>query len=208
MHTDNFDILAQLIDRRLAQVKDEAARALLFFPIQILQRKKDIAGLPQNAHVIKLYQVKDSQDLLKKRAEITRLCELFEARAMLNLNPKSYKEVAFGMLKKLSELLSQEAYPAVDKLLSSCINSAGVGSKELKKYWIIDVDEVSEPAPVIATIQEQLTSMNPIGEEKLVSIVPSKSGVHLITHLFDTNGVCFADTIEIKKDCLTNLLIC
>lgn len=208
MHTDNFDILAQLIDRRLAQVKDEAARALLFFPIQILQRKKDIAGLPQNAHVIKLYQVKDSEDLLKKKAEITRLCELFEARAMLNLNPKSYKEVAFGMLKKLSELLSQEAYPAVDKLLSSCINSAGVGSKELKKYWIIDVDEVSEPAPVIATIQEQLTSMNPIGEEKLVSIVPSKSGVHLITHLFDTNGVCFADTIEIKKDCLTNLLIC
>ena len=150
MHTDNFDILAQLIDRRLAQVKDEATRALLFFPIQILQRKKDIAGLPQNAHVIKLYQVKDSQDLLKKRAEITRLCELFEARAMLNLNPKSYKEVAFGMLKKLSELLSQEAYPAVDKLLSSCINSAGVGSKELKKYWIIDVDEVSEPAPDIA----------------------------------------------------------
>ena len=54
MHTDNFDILSQLIDRRLAQVKDEAARALLFFPIQILQRKKDIAGLPQNAHVIKL----------------------------------------------------------------------------------------------------------------------------------------------------------
>ena len=208
MHTDNFDILAQLIDRRLAQVKDEAARALLFFPIQILQRKKDIAGLPQNAHVIKLYQVKDSQDLLKKRAEITRLCELFEAHAMLNLNPKSYKEVAFGMLKKLSELLSQEAYPAVDKLLSSCINSAGVGSKELKKYWIIDVDEVSEPAPVIATIQEQLTRTNPIGEEKLVSIVPSKSGVHLITHPFDTNGVCFADTIEIKKDCLTNLLIC
>ena len=208
MHTDNFDILAQLIDRRLAQVKDEAARALLFFPIQILQRKKDIAGLPQNAHVIKLYQVKDSEDLLKKKAEITRLCELFQARAMLNLNPKSYKEVAFGMLKKLSELLSQEAYPAVDKLLSSCINSAGVGSKELKKYWIIDVDEVSEPAPVIATIQEQLTSTNPIGEEKLVSIVPSKSGVHLITQPFDTNGVCFADTIEIKKDCLTNLLIC
>ena len=61
MHTDNFDILAQLIDRRLAQVKDEAARALLFFPIQILQRKKDIVGLPQNAHVIKLYQVKDSR---------------------------------------------------------------------------------------------------------------------------------------------------
>ena len=88
MHTDNFDILAQLIDRRLAQVKDEAARALLFFPIQILQRKKDIVGLPQNAHVIKLYQVKDSEDLLKKKAEITWLCELFQARAMLNLNPK------------------------------------------------------------------------------------------------------------------------
>lgn len=207
MHTDNFDILAQLIDRRLAQVKDEAARALLFFPIQILQRKKDIAGLPQNAHVIKLYQVKDSEDLLKKKAEITRLCELFQARAMLNLNPKSYKEVAFGMLKKLSELLSQEAYPAVGKLLSSCINSAGVGSKELKKYWIIDVDEVNELAPVI-TIQEQLTRTNPIGEEKLVSIVPSKSGVHLITHPFDTNGVCFAENVEIKKDCATNLLIC
>ena len=127
---------------------------------------------------------------------------------MLNLNPKSYKEVAFGMLKKLSELLSQEAYPAVDKLLSSCINSAGVGSKELKKYWIIDVDEVTNPEPTIAIIRAQLAGVNPMGEEKLVSIVPSKSGVHLITHPFDTNGVCFADTIEIKKDCLTNLLIC
>lgn len=68
MHTDNFDILSQLIDRRLAQVKDEAARALLFFPIQILQRKKDIAGLPQNAHVIKLYQVKDSQRPSKEKS--------------------------------------------------------------------------------------------------------------------------------------------
>ena len=207
MHTDNFDTLAELIDTRLAQVKDETIRALLFFPVQILQRKKDIAGLSKNAHVIKLYQVKDGQDLLKKRAEITRLCELFEARAMLNLNPKSYKEVAFGMLKKLSELLSQEAYPAVDKLFSSSINTAGVGSKELKKYWIIDVDEVTNPEPTIAKIRAQLADVNPMGEEKLVSIVPSKSGLHLITIPFDVSHVTFADTIEIKKDCLTNLLI-
>ena len=205
---NNFDLISELIDNRLDAISNKAEREQLFFFVFLLQRKKDIEELHKSTHIVKMYQIKDRKSLLAKRDEIVKLCEVFQCRAMINLNPKSYKEVAFGMLKKLSELLSQEAYPAVDKLLSSCINSAGVGSKELKKYWIIDVDEVSEPTPVIATIQEQLTRTNPIGEEKLVSIVPSKSGVHLITHPFDTNGVCFADTIEIKKDCLTNLLIC
>lgn len=207
MHTDNFDVLAGLMEARIAEVRDEREKELLFFPVQIIQRKKDIEGLAKNAHIVKLYQVKDGNDLRQKKEEIGRICELFEARAMLNLNPKSYKDVAFGMLKKLSKLLSQEAYAAVDRLWGSAINTAGIGSKALKKYWIIDVDEVSEPEVIIGWVREQLAKVRPLGEEKVVSIVPSKSGVHIITIPFDVSEVTLGDTMELKKDCLTNLWI-
>ncbi|EKY14025.1 hypothetical protein HMPREF9073_02353 [Capnocytophaga sp. oral taxon 326 str. F0382] len=41
-----------------------------------------------------------------------------------------------------------------------------------------------------------------------MSVVPSKNGLHLITTPFNISGATFAGNIEVKKDYLTNLLIC
>ena len=137
---NNFDLISELIDKRLAAISNKAEREQLFFFVFLLQRKKDIEELHKSTHIVKMYQIKDRKSLLAKRDEIVKLCEVFQCRAMINLNPKSYRNVAFDMLKRLPDLLQQEHYARVEKLFASCVSASGIGSKKLKKYWIIDID--------------------------------------------------------------------
>ena len=137
---NNFDLISELIDNRLTAISNKAEREQLFFFVFLLQRKKDIEELHKSTHIVKMYQIKDRKSLLAKRDEIVKLCEVFQCRTMINLNPKSYRNVAFDMLKHLPNLLQQEHYARVEKLFASCVSASGIGSKKLKKYWIIDID--------------------------------------------------------------------
>ena len=194
---NNFDLISELIDNRLAAISNKADREQLFFFVFLLQRKKDIEELHKSTHIVKMYQIKDRKSLLAKRDEIVKLCEVFQCRAMINLNPKSYKNVAFDMLKRLPDLLQQEHYARVEKLFASCVSASGIGSKKLKKYWIID----------IAQIEAQIKIATPAEENKIIAHIPSKTGMHLITTPFDVTQVTLPASVELKKDCLTNLFI-
>src|SRR5690606_35793815 len=63
--------------------------------------------------------------------------------------------------------------------------------KTYEKRWIVDIDTKDENylLSVINHINEQC---RPIGV-KIISTIPTKSGVHLITHRFDV--------LEFKKHC-------
>ena len=54
---NNFDLISELIDNRLAAIINKAEREHLFFFVFLLQRKNDIEIIHNIAHFVKLYQI-------------------------------------------------------------------------------------------------------------------------------------------------------
>lgn len=191
----------------------------LFFHLEVLQRKKEIADINRNANVICSYAIKNMEYLeYKLKSEIIPICETLNARAMIDLNPKSFKKVTHNILRRISEYIESEMYDGVlVKLFDSCTDSSSIDYKELgiEKYWILDIDKKVSKSYLqeIAKLLYQYCS--PLNEHKAEFIINSKNGYHIITKPFNLkdyeslklkNQEIFKD-IEIKKSCLTNLYI-
>lgn len=195
-----------------------------FYQIFILKRKKDDSGLNKNSSLIKSYRVSNLEYLNRKmEEEIIPLCDFFKARAMINVNVKSYRKVAFESLKKLADEISQEHYKAgLDKLITSAGSTTGMVADKYKK-WIIDLDSKDEKykQEIIRIInsKDMLRGYNDGDNDRIIGIIPSKSGYHLVSNPFDINQfleILKIESIyednhltipEIKKEGLTNLYI-
>lgn len=197
-----------------------------FYQIFILKRKKDDSELKKNSSLIKSYRVSNLEYLNRKlEEEIIPLCDFFKARAMINVNVKSYRKVAFESLKKLAEEISQEHYKAgLDKLITSAGSMSGmVDIPSGIKKWIIDLDSKDEKykQEIIRIInsKDMLRGYNDGDNDRIIGIIPSKSGYHLLSNPFDINQfleILKIESIyednhltipEIKKEGLTNLYI-
>lgn len=158
-----------------------------FYFLQILQRKKE------NPHprLIKTYTIRTPGYLNDHDDEIITLCHLFNARAYINLNRRSYKKVSFKMLTRLSEYLQTEEYPAVAALYAS-VCGGFTGSKD--KTWVVDIDTKNDA--YVKTIKEELEALDPI-ENKILLEVPTKNGIHLITTPF--NREIFINAVRARE---------
>ena len=90
---DNFDLVA----RMMKQGDDD-----LFYFIEIIQRKKDNLNLTfkrsgldnfSNKNYIKTFSVSSPQELMNVKDEIISLCERYNARAYITINPRSKQRV-------------------------------------------------------------------------------------------------------------------
>lgn len=95
---DNFDIIKPLLT---FSSEDD------FYYLQILQRKKENNTLNSNSRVIKNYYISSLDYLENRKEEITTLCTVFNARACLRLQPRSYKKVAFRAMRRGEKCESQ-----------------------------------------------------------------------------------------------------
>lgn len=152
----------------------------------------------------------------KRGYEIISICDSQKARAMINLNPKSFKRVSHSMLRRLSEYIESNFYEgAITKLFDSCASSSSI-DKELgiKKYWLVDID--CKNIEVFRKVQSIVNFCEPIEPnlQKVKGFTNSKNGYHIYTipfnlKTFEDYKVNFKDLeqVEVKKDCLTNLYI-
>ena len=92
---DNF----KLIKSYLHQYKEGEC----FYHMQILRRGKDHSNLPAANRMIKAYFITDVNDLNFYKQEIKDLCKFFEARAYINLAPKSIRKTTMLQLKYLAQ---------------------------------------------------------------------------------------------------------
>lgn len=177
-----------------------------FYFLQILQRKKEHPELSRNSNVIKNYYIDSVEYLDRKMDEIIKLCDFFNARAMLRLTPRSYKKTALDNLKQIAQCIQEDNYKAVSKSYSS---SSGSTTEGTFKRWLIDIDTVlshSETNYIINTINK----VSPTNDnQKVLAIIPSKTGCHIITKPFDkiTFERDFDFTFDIHKDNPSNLYI-
>ena len=150
-----------------------------FYFLQILQRKKENSELGSNSRVIKNYYIKSVQHLLNRYDEIKALCNLFNARASLRLNKRSFEKVGFKSLENIANTMQNREYK---HLMKSYDRACGLLNNEKTKKWIIDIDkdEVIWLEQIINAVQP----CEPTGN-KILKQLPTKSGIHLITTPFN-----------------------
>jgi hypothetical protein len=171
-----------------------------FYYLQILQRKKENPQLGSNSRVIKNYYITSEQYLLDKYDEIKKLCEVFNARAMIRLNKRSFEKVGFKCMTNLANTMMNKEYSFVK---ASYDRACGLSHNDSEKKWILDVDFALKSQHV-ESMKKQLYQYEPVGE-KILSIIPSKSGYHIIIKPCDLRN--FNSTIDKHKDNPTNLYI-
>lgn len=174
---DNFNLIIPLLNFKS---EDD------FYFIQVLQRKKDhkkgkVNGTNNNSRLIKAYYVSNLEYLEFVKPEIIELCKLFNARAGINLNKRSFKRTHMELLKKVIAQMENGSYSKGPKAYPSV---AGAMIPREDKMWIIDIDDIDMLIYNFDEYCEHINSCQPIGD-KIISKIPSKSGYHIITKPFN-----------------------
>lgn len=194
---DNFELIKPLLEFGQSE-GDE------YYVIFILKRRKDNPDMSSSLKIIKDYYITSLEYLESKKEEIIKLCKVFNARAVINLNRKSYKDTAFVMLEKLASALSEEKYQGVRNLYRKSSGNTKIAGD---KRWVVDIDEkLSEER--IKQFCTFIHRLRPEGKKE-IALLPSKNGWHVITTPFDLKVFNEQDVFnfEIKKDNPTNLYI-
>lgn len=171
-----------------------------FYYLQVLQRKKENRQLGSNSRVIKTYLIGSTEYFDNRFEEITKLCDVFNARAMINLNKRSFYKTAFKSMENVAGIMANKHFSKIYKAYDS---ACGQGHNDSVKKWIIDVD------CAYSTIKynELYIRIKSLGGDVL-GVLPSNSGFHIITTPFrlDLFKQDFPD-IDIQKNNPTNLYI-
>jgi hypothetical protein len=205
MRIDNFKQIRKLLHFRS---EDD------FFYLQILQRKKDhkqteykVSGTNNNSRLIKTYYISNIEYFDFIEDEVKTLCNVFNARANINLNRRSYEQTSMQCLKKVTDQIINRDYTHTYKAYEPV---CGKYSNENKfKKWIVDVDDVdSDEIPEVRkTFLDYINEIKPEGD-KYVATLPSKNGYHIITTPFNYQEFNRSfPNVDVHKENPTNLFI-
>jgi hypothetical protein len=191
---DNLELILPLLK---FESKDD------FYYIQILQRKKENPQIGSNSKVVKNYYINSEQYLLDKWEEIKKLCDVFNARAMIRLNKRSFEKVAFKAMVNIANTISNREYQF---LKASYDRACGLGHNDKNKSWVLDIDEHKD-FDWYCNLVDFIHNIKPVGD-KVIGTIPSKSGKHIIAKPFDLRqfSIQYPD-IDVHKDNTTNLYI-
>lgn len=168
MSVDNFDQISKLLSWGS---EDE------FYFCQVLKRKKENRELGSNSHVVKTYYLKKLEDLEKDKGEMICLAEYHNARVCINLNKRSFERTCYHTLQKITDQIMSRDFSQVRKAYNSVCGLFAKGDKT----WIVDIDEAGRQSNEILKF---IDTLQPEGN-KLIDIIPTKHGVHLITQPFN-----------------------
>jgi hypothetical protein len=212
--TDNFKLIKDFIQSQWGGQFDSLTN--VFYMIEIIGRAKDNARVIAGNHKFKTYYIRTIEDLDKYENEIKLLCDTLQMRAYISINHKSMKHVTLNTLAEYANRIASENFDKPYSLFDSCAAKYVERSEQL---WIIDVDKEDTDWYSVngeCTV-DQLTkyyvdmveSCEP--RKKIVAVIPTKSGRHIVTHPFNTvefaNKACRCRDIDaiIKKNHLTFL---
>lgn len=171
-----------------------------FYHLQIIKRKKEHPELGSSNYIVKTYYITSFNYLDFKMPEIINLCEFHDARAMINLNRRSFEKLAFQMLKKTTDCILNKDFKSVRKAYESV---CGEFSNETNKKWVVDIDTkdldfVNQMAKEIALLSQNWN----------YATIPTKNGYHIISHPFrlDTFKEKYPE-IEVHKNNPTILYV-
>jgi hypothetical protein len=171
--TDNFDIIYSLLN---------FPHQKSFYFIQILKRRKENPELKSNSAVVNNFYLYNKEDLEKLRGRIVEDCTKNNARAYINVNTLDLEKIAMFTMQKTVELVIKGDYKAVKNAYAS---TCGSHHSEENKRWVIDIDTkdrdfIDKVRGEIETLQAEIKN----NQYKILAEVPTKAGIHLISHPF------------------------
>ena len=181
-----------------------------FYLLLIIHRPKDGVtkfdkdGNKNHQKTIKSYYVSNAEYLEKKMDEIMALCELFNARAYINLNKKSWKQITGKSIEILGHCVIRDEWKHARSVIDSACGETG--ACDGKKSYLVDVDTKDESE--VEVITKCLYDSRPIGD-KIIAKIPTVHGCHLITRGFNPEDFrkFYPKEIDIHKNNPT-LLYC
>ncbi len=177
-----------------------------FYFIQLIKRRKENPEMPKSEIVLNTHYITSVKMLERLEKEIIGFCNSFNARAYINLNLRSFKRVGLETLKLISGYIYQEDYKSIRKAYNSCAGK--YSSKENQKKWVLDFDYHPTSSDWIINLNGYLFELEPVAEEKIITTIPTRNGVHVITKPFNPRR--FKDDypdVEIHKNNPTILYI-
>jgi len=154
-----------------------------FYMLYVFKRKKDQPEGERDNHqsvrTIKTYCIDSIEYLEKRYDEIVQLCEMFKARAYIHIQKQNHKDVSLEMIAALAQKI-RDGQHNQKNLFDSVVGQL----KTYEKRWIVDVDSKDQNA--LLKIQHIINGVRPYSDEqKVIKVIPTKSGYHLITQRFD-----------------------
>ena len=151
-----------------------------FYMLYVFKRKKDQStdkANHQSVRTIRSYCIKSIEQLEERYDEIKMLCEVFKARAYIHVQKQSHKDVSLDMLVTLAERIKCGQHKQ-QGLFDTVVGQL----KTLEKRWIVDIDTLDRDEMIRTARVINVT--RPLGD-KVLEVIPTKNGYHLITERFD-----------------------
>ena len=164
-----------------------------FYFLQLLLRKKDGLDVPNGSdnqrRLVRDYHVTDVKQLDKWRDEIIRLCNETGARAYIRLNKRNWKTISMAYAQEtLEKARKGEQFGNTYDEINSVIGRYPEGHKG-EKTWLVDIDDFGPESERTAAVKDIIARCRPVGEEgepsKVVAVIPTRSGTHLIARAFN-----------------------
>ena len=173
MRIDNFAKVQPLLDFG----KDT------YYFVQIIKRRKDQGNEGMSLSELCVWQrfidKPETLDLYKQ--EIQELCTIYNARAYIELNPRSLERWSIELTRKLLDRISLHDFQSVQRLPSKvALSEETIKTRGLlidRRRWMLDVDE---PTPI--PIADRWITEN---EVRKIATIPTLSGAHLIIESFN-----------------------
>ena len=185
-----------------------------FYFLQILQRKKDGCNVPNSSdnqrRLVKDYHITSTEKLDSLRDEIIASCNETGARAYIRLNKRNYRTVSMAFAEEtLMKVRTNQEFGNTFNEINSVIGRYPEPGKG-NKTWIVDIDNTNVDSKIVKDIKDIIVNYcQPFDVEKIVAVIPTKSGVHLITRpfnqetfyrMFSQLKLSNENEVDIKKD--------
>ena len=154
-----------------------------FYMLYVFKRKKDQPEGERDNHqsvrTIKTYCIESIDHLDRRWDEIIQMCEMFKARAYIHVQKQNHFDVSLNMMVSLAQRI-QNGQNNQKGLFDSVVGQI----KTQEKRWIVDVDSTSQHTQnMVVNIIEMVKPID--GDSKVITKIPTKNGIHLITKRFD-----------------------
>jgi len=153
-----------------------------FYMLYVFKRKKDQPESDRDNHqsvrTIKTYCIESIDHLDRRWDEIVQMCEMFKARAYIHVQKQNHFDVSLSMMVELAQRI-QNGNHNQKGLFDSVVGQI----KTQEKRWIVDVDTTSQH--IQNMISNIIEMVKPNDGSKIITKIPTKNGIHLITKRFD-----------------------
>lgn len=107
MAIDNFENIKSYIKENDPEFDSDSDK---YYTVEVIIRRKDNPRMKSDQRIIKVYYINKVSDLDDLQNEIITMCMVFNARAYVSVNHKSYEKVTKNALVVLASRIANNDY--------------------------------------------------------------------------------------------------